>query len=478
MAAEHPDALNEIRALVVKGDIDGAMKKIGVFLNDDFFNEEALFMLGACYMSCGLNGLAAVITSAAIDARAIRNMPYPEALLNLGCAYKAERDPRTAQRIWEDALKAETLPRERAKILTNIATLYINENKAEECIRWCERALAEDKDCIAARANRGMAHLELGHWSEGWDGYACAYDTGDRVRRQYGRQVRDWVGEPGHRVIVFGDQGIGDEIFFASCLPEIIEMSEHVIVDCHPRLETLLKRSFPKAEVHGTRKNLSDLEWLPDSKAESKVGMADLPAYFRNSKEAVLAHRGSFLVHEPAPARIRGGIPRRIGISWSGGTKKTRIDLRTASLDTLLPIFRAAPDAEFYSLQYTPSAAREVCEFEEKTGVRISHFPGCVECWDYDKTASFVESLDLVISVPTTVYHLSAGLGVPTWVMADNRCAWRERWSSTWYGAVRQFWHDGNWPAMAQEVAEALAGRIARPGEAFPWMDAPMRGAA
>ena len=191
-----PTLLDEAKAFVLKGDVDAAMRKLTEHLNGDFFNEEALFMLGNCFMAGGMHGLSAVVSSAAIDARAARGKHYPEAMLNLGGAYKSTRQNDVAERIWIEALKHEIDTR-RALILSNIAGLYINEGQPETAIEWCDRALKEDPQLHAAAAQRGMACLELGRWREGWQGWKHTYASHDRKRRYYGDNVPEWNGRMG-----------------------------------------------------------------------------------------------------------------------------------------------------------------------------------------------------------------------------------------------------------------------------------------
>jgi tetratricopeptide (TPR) repeat protein len=450
-------AFEEGRVLAARGDLDPAIQRLSEALNDEFFHDEALFMLGGMLLAKGLNGLGAVLTSAAVDARAAKGRAFPEALMNLGAAYKAERNNDMAKRVWEDALRHETVPSERAKLLVNLSGLYVNEGQPAKAIPYCDAALKEDPNNHGAHANRGMACLELARWQEGWDGWLHTYATGDRNKRTY-PNIPEWDGSEGKKLIVWGDQGLGDELFYASCLADLARISRRIILDCHPRLDKLFQRSFPEFEVHGTRKTLTALDWLPGCDAEASVCLSDLPAYFRKNGEW---DGKPYLKASVSPAPK---VPaRRIGLSWAGGTKKTRTDLRSVVLTDLEPILRAAPEAEFFSLQYTPNAAREVCEFEEKTGLRIQHYPGQVECTDYDKTASFVASLDLVITMPTSVQHLAGSLGVPLWTMVPHRASWR--WggvtgkdSLPWYGSARLFRQDkdGDWGGVIERIAGEL----------------------
>ncbi len=464
---------------MMRGDLDSAVKKFVEALNGDFFNDEILFYLGSCFQTMGWNGIAAVVTSAAIDGRIAHKRPSVDALINLGCCYKAEQKIDLARSIWEDALKQDTSPRNRAGILANIGSLYVNEGCPEKAVPFCDEALAVDPTSFHAKSTRGLACLELGRWKEGWEGWKATFYTGQRTKKLYRRpgeteNIPEWDGSPDKTVIVWADQGLGDEIYYASCFNDMIRHSKRVILDCHPRLDKLFARSFPMAEVHGTRKDMTELPWLEGCDADAAICMAELPYFFRQNGEW---NGKPYLTAEKAESRDKSyaqlGIrmadwpPRRIGISWAGGSKTTRSNYRCMALAQLEPVIRALPNAEWFSVQYTEhgpldNAAREVCEFEEKTGIRIKHFPGWVECFDYDRTASFVASLDLVITVCTTVHHLAGALGVPVWTMVPSRMSWRygvRGEALPWYGSARLFRQEqnGDWSGVIERIAGELA---------------------
>lgn len=447
--------LDEAKVLIMRGDIAPAIQILSAYLNNEFWHDEALMMLAGCHLAAGNNGLGAVLSSAAIDARVAKTgKPYIEAMINLGAAHKAEHNNEAAGKVWLDALRQNLAPSERAKIMVNVAGLYVNEGQPERAIEWCDRALGVDPQCHIAHAQRGMACLELGRWREGWEGWRHTYASGDRHRKRYG-SLPEWDGSPGKHVIVYGDQGIGDEIWGAACLGDMQIVCRKVTLDCHPRLPALFQRSFPEIAVHGTRKDLSELDWLAGCDADAAVCLADLPGFLRNEGEW---DGLPYLTVNPPPTRPQG---LRVGVSWTGGTKRTRDDLRSIPLAALEPIFRAHPNARWFSLQYTPNAARDVCELEEKTGIRVAHYPGWVECYDYDRTASFVASLDLVITVCTTVHHLAGALGVPCWTLVPSRSSWRYQHKGDtlpWYESAKLFRQaaDGDWSAPIEQIARRL----------------------
>ena len=462
-----PTLLDYAKASVLKGDIDDGLQKLTEFLNGDFFNSEALFMLGNCFLAKGFNGVGAVISKAAIEAHiATHKKPLIDAMVNLGAAYKAENKHQIAEQIWLDILGLDGVPsRMQANILGNLCGLYVNQGAPEKAIEYADRGLALDPKNLGIKVNRGFAYLEQAKWREGWEGWANVYDNGDRHRRHYAG-IPDWDGSPGKTVIVWGDQGVGDEIFFASCLKDMAQTCKKVILDCHPRLEHLFRRSFPDFEVHGDRKTMTELEWLNDCGADASTAFSDLPRFFRNHDDD-WGDGAPYLIASDEYKRPgeRWDGPLHVGLSWTGGVKKTRMDLRSMPLDALVPILTARPNVQFYSLQYTGTAAREVCELEERTGIRISHFPGWVEtssCFDYDRTASFAKSLDLIITVATTTHHLGGALGVPTWTLVSNKPNWKYQLTGEtlpWYRSVRLFRQkpEEKWAPVIGRVAGALA---------------------
>ena len=432
-----------------RGEIDQAAQCLGLHLNVDFHDEEALMMLGACYLTRGNPGVAAALTHQAIEVRKRKGKQFPEALKNLGACFKAENNFETALKIWELALDQETDRNERAEILSNIGGCYLAFGQPGTALKVFNKALELRPDFPKGRFNRSFAHLALGHWKDGWEDYALGFKSGDRRNRFY-RDIPEWDGSPGKTVIVWGEQGVGDEIQFASCLPDLQKIAKKVIFDCHPRLVNLMQRSFPEIEIHGTRKIMSGVDWVEKSDADASIPISMLPKFFRNANEDFPGTPYLKAQPLPRPDKIR------IGIAWSGGEKGTLGHKRSIPLKSWFPILQQ--NADFFSLEYKPTAAADICNLEEETGVRVAHYPGWVQCTDYDKTASFVGSLDLVITVQTAVRHLCGALGVPCWVLAQSAPSWScTPASEVWYRSLRYYRQSENWTPVIEEVAKDVA---------------------
>jgi len=457
------ELFEQAKAHIHRSEWEPAIALLSRHLNTNFDDDIALWSLASCLIETGRQGIAAALLHQALAVRKQKGGGiFTDALASLGAAYFTMGDIERAEGLYDAALKHERHEPSRADLFANLGKCCTNTGDPVRALHFLKQAMAIRPDHDGALFSSHFAHLSLGHWREGWTAAETRFlPTVEQTQRRIYRGLPEWDGSHGKTVIVWGEQGIGDEILFASCIPDLVERSAHVIIDCHPRLEALFRRSFQHCTVHGTRKVLSSLEWLDHVEPDCSISIASLPKFFRNRDEDF---PGTPYLMADIPGVVVGDSFRpRIGIAWTGGTPKTNQHVRSVPLLALEPVFRAV-DADFYSLQYQGDAAREVCEFEEKTGIRIKHYPGWVQCRDYDKTASFVASMQLVITVGTSIHHLSNALGIPTWTLVPIRCGWRYAdKGKLWYRSSSRFFRQtgtardrGEWASAIGEVVDEL----------------------
>jgi len=192
-----------------------------------------------------------------------------------------------------------------------------------------------------------------------------------------------------------------------------------------------------------------------------------LPGLLRNRLEDFPRHEG-YLVADPLRAeRWRARLAElgpgpKIGLSWRGGTHLTRRSLRSLALHDLLPVLRTM-GLRFISLQYGECAA-ELEGLRRETGIEVVHWPEAID--DYEETAALCASLDLTLSVCTSVIHLNGALGKPVWVMVPAVAEWRygvQGDSMPWYPSVRLIRQasGGDWSDVFARVTRDLAERFA-----------------
>ena len=430
-----------------RGQINDAVQAYNELLNKSFGDPAVLFYLGTALFQQGQYGLGASCLKAVIETKPKMQSAYQ----NLGNCFKLALDYKGAEEVYRMGMKLG----DDSQLFCCMGSLNINVGSPEKALEWYKLGLKLDPHNDIIKYNIGLAQLEMGQWDEGFKNYNLGFAGGNRPARSYAH-LPEWDGSPDKTVIVWGEQGIGDEIMFASILPDMMKISKRVIFDCHPRLVKTMERSFG-IECHGTRKN-HHLEWLPGSDAEAHVCITTLANYFRKKDEDFPGT--PYLIPETWTANSG---KMRVGISWAGGTSGTRADLRSIQLEKFLPILEQ--DCDFYSLQYTDQAAREVCDLEEKTGVHIKHYPNMVEKYDYDTTVNFAATMDLVITVCTSIYHVAGALGVPVWCLTPSGPAWRyltKGETSHWYNSAKLFRQakGEEWETVIKRVSNELNQRL------------------
>lgn len=366
-----------------------------------------------------------------------------------------------AQALWrlDEAIACFRKARQRAvtrqheaTYVNNIASATLDGGYFKRAEGICREGLALESNDMSLRHNLGLALLGQRKWKEAWPYYSASVGSKSRLLMKYLDEPEPvWDGSPGKRVVIYGEQGIGDEVCAASMLPDAIRDCQKVIVDCDFRLANLFKRSFPNATVYGTR-------WKPSTKwPEVKNGEIDasiagfeIGKFYRNSDEDFPGT--PYLT--PCPVRTAmwkaSKTKPRIGIAWSGGIWQNASIHRELPLSEWGPIFSAV-DAEFVSLQYR-DAAKEI------EGTPVQQYRWATLTDDYDDTAALVASCDLVIVVQTSITHLAGALGVPCWTMIPKVSQWRygeDYEDLPWYRSVKLFrQHNDKWPV--NDIANKL----------------------
>lgn len=390
-------------------------------------------------------------------------------LMNLASAYKQEHMDDMAEHWYSQAsgwARKENNLVALAHAYHGIGSLYINRGEPHKCIEWCKRSLDLDPDDRFAKWNMGIACLEAGDWSTGGRLYHEAgfidskWKAPERKIKTYGG-LPDWDGSKGKTVICYGEQGVGDEVMFCSILPDLLRDCK-VILDVDKRLEALLKRSFPEAEaVYPTSDIDAPFPWIVNHKPDARLAMGSLMHFYRHKAEDF--PKVTFLQADPVKrAKWRAeldklGPGKHVAISYSGGLKKTRQDLRTIDPKALVDILKI-PGINWHSVQYHEYGPENAAVLGRMTGVPVHHWHDMIRDWD--EWAAFLSEIDLLITVNTSVHHLAGSLGVNQWCLTPKYVAWRYGISgpSPFYGNCSMYRQgpDEKWEPVLVKVKNDL----------------------
>lgn len=257
-----------------------------------------------------------------------------------------------------------------------------------------------------------------------------------------------WKGEKVNTLFLRAEQGIGDTISTLRFLPEAARRCDRLLCYVNAELRTFVEAmNLPHTEVHA-------LPAVLPAQADAWLPMMSLPSALNLEMSDLPAFELPFGFPSPSNTRISpANTPLRIGLVWSGSDEMDMARWRNMQLRDLIPLL-SAPNTQWFALQ-KGNAQREISG-EGVHGIINDLSPQLI---DMRETASVIANLDLVVSVCTSVAHLSAAMNRPTIVIRNRRSSdWR--WGlgsgtpSRWYGPHVQIFEKDYSETWATVVAK------------------------
>lgn len=324
----------------------------------------------------------------------------------------------------------------------------------EAALESFDRVLAIQPDNPRALFNKGGVLLLRGDWAGGLPLYESRWRLDELVPHRPPPSGRSaWRGrEPlaGKSILLRCEQGIGDTLQFCRYVPLVAERGASVVLEVQRPLVSLLADlpGLTRIVVQGARLPACDYE----------CPLMSLPLAF-GTRPASIPQPTAYLASDPAKVaewRARLGPPtgRRVGLAWRGAALRADHRRRRVPLELLLE--HLPREYDYVSLQKELSADEQ----------RLVREHRCIadhgaEQHDFSDSAALCACLDLVISIDTSVAHLSAGLGRPTWILLPYSPSWRwllDRTDSPWYRSAALFRQSrvDDWNDVYRRVAVEL----------------------
>ncbi len=447
------DYIRQAEALLAEGQFDEARSLWDALICAHPNEPAPMYGMGVTLGMMGRDGEAIPVLSRAAEL----DGNSPQIWVALGGILRRQEHVEEARLCFSNALKIEPNSPEALKAQ---AGTYVNagnpahgEALARKALKYCREG-----DDVRAHAVNDLALclLEQGKWEEGWKHYANRSNIPGYHIRDYGPIPR-WTGERVKVLALHPEQGVGDEILFASCLPDVLERVDSVVMECMPRLVELFSRSFPWVKFFGSHAEVMN----SGLKIDAWERLGDLPGRYRPAPAACPGL--PYLKADPAKvagyrARLEATGPGPyIGIAWKGGTKMTHESVRNAPKDLWAKLISEI-SGTCISLQYGPRGKSNAEAFD------LIHWSAAID--DLDEFAALVSACDQVITVCQTAVHFAGALGIPCWVATPSKPAWRyfgndERMA--WYGSVKLVRQKGDdWGPVFQAFKVALQHQTAK----------------
>lgn len=407
--------LLKLHDLVHREDWKNAFVLGNKLLNDDPDKAETLYLHGYTLRAIGYLGTALPLLAKALSKN--RNQ------VNLWLTYAATLHDLNR---WEEAEKAfliahRMMPNDPMP-LANIGATYVQRGLWRDAANWCDKALAIAPENHIARISKGFACLSLGRWTEAWKYSEALYGDHLNVRLYNDPPEPEWDGTKGQTVVVQCDQGVGDQIMFAQCLPQLQKDCKEVIVECATRLVRFFERNFPGIKVYGTLKQAT-ADWPKDHKIDAHVHISGLGKFYRN-RDKDFPRKAYITADQPRYWAWREWLsqfPRPwFGIGWKGGIQATQAHLRSMNLADLKPILDLP--GSFIDLSYMDNSA-EIAKWNIENKAQVIRPP--VDVGDYEDTIALIAALDEMVSVTTSAVHVCGALGRSCHVLVPEVAQWR-----------------------------------------------------
>jgi len=408
---------------------------------------------------------------------------FATSYFNFGNALRLLHDLDKAHASYDQALDLED---DRGEFHHNKGLVYQEQGLHKEALEKFRLAHKLKPEHLGLEFSLARSLWNNGFFEESWEHFDAGLTGGLRLpNRRF--QVPRWDGEDIHdkRILVWREQGVGDEIDFARRFQHIIDKAQEVVIEADKRLVDVFQRSFPEAkflperldgkndweredcDLHLPAGNL--MQYFPLTQQEVDVARA----YPEDDTEAAFAcrERGKdskgYLV--PNPERFDemagrlAGMPEgpKIGICWRSKFSHRDRDIHYTDLEMWEPILRI-PGVNFVNVQYDPRE-EEMSGVEEKFGIKIHRWDDLDLRLDLDGAFALTAQLDMVVSTSSSPNRIADAVGTEVWLMMagarcpeqpvngdyglPNRMVWQRHWTE-------------EWPVLIERIARAVKARV------------------
>ena len=470
MVSENAVVLNSVAvAYILMSQWPVALKVLLQAMALDASNIDTYVNLSSVYSNLGdhkksfdvaMKGVALEVSNVSL------HLNMGSALLGMGFSKEAHMSFETCIVLQPDNLDAQM----------NLAVSVTRQDNPEQAIEDFENYLllaipaGHDKVNVA-KYYLGYELLKTGQLEQGWALYEHGFDPAvpAYVARAPARQfaVPRWQGQPipGQRLLVWAEQGLGDEILFLSCLNDVLKSCDEVILECAPRLLGVMARSFPGVTVRASAYAPRNFNQSIFHDFDYHISLGSLPGLYRRSLQD-FQYSVPFIVTDAQKkeeftrrlAAYEGKV--KVGICWRSGLLSADRNHDYSAVLDWAELFQL-PNCVFVNLQYGDCEV-ELTEVEALLGISIVRWPDLNLKNEIDDVFALIDCLDLVVTAPTAVHALAGSLGKST-LLIQGTWDWPNLGTDAfpWYPSTRCYTAaKGEVPATVLSQVAAYASKI------------------
>ena len=360
---------------------------------------------------------------------------YPEALNNLANAF--EDLGRLEEAI--DALsKALSIKPDYFDAMKNMGNVLQSQGEYDRAICAYSEGLRLSPGCPEISNNLGQLYLKLGDFEKGTDLFEHRFNTKSFSNQKITISKPAWAGQISKNILVLAEQGIGDEIMYASMLNELHSYCSDLVIQTDPRLKSLFERSF-----HNKLKIIDDLHLIDESQFDFQISLGSLMKYLRPNFSSFRSSSEGYLVScqkqvKEFKKQLSGfGVKKILGISWKTASPATGSHHRNIDIIDLVRGLQSQ-DTVLINLQYG-DVTNDIQKVKKDLDLDIVQLPGLDLYQNIDGLASLIFACDEIITVDNLNIHLAGALGKRANLLLPFNGDWRWGQAGTtsyWYDSV------------------------------------------
>jgi Flp pilus assembly protein TadD len=346
---------------------------------------------------------------------------------------------------FEEALsdynKAISLNPSYAEAYNNRGGLMSDMKRYEDALLDYDKAILLNPNHASAHWNKAIHWLRMANFELGWSLYEWRWKSEKQIGKPLETSKPIWSGQSNKRVLVWPEQGIGDEIMFGSIIPDLEKLCSKVIIQCDERLIPLFRRSFPKGVEFFTR-----TDSIPEGVYDSHIPFGSLPMLLRPTLESFYDSSGPYLFYDGEKTKnlrkklVSDDSERLIGLSWHSNSILTGAQHRNINIEKLAKLLNRN-NFRLVNLQYG-DVSGELEDLRLNYNIDVLQVPEIDNHMDIDGLAALIGACDHVVSIDNATVHLASALGKPTHVLLPFNCDWR--WGlngskSYWYKSTKLY---------------------------------------
>ena len=402
----------------------------------------------------------------------------PVLLHNYGSALYDARRLDEAQAAFEKAIAADAAF---IRGYEGLAKIYEHREQFDRAIALLEKALSFEPGADKVIFKLSYCYFAAGNLRAGWRTYEKRFAGTESYQKLRPTPPPYWRGEDltGKSILIWTEQGIGDQILYSSMIPEVIARAGRCIIECKDRLAPVFARAFPDATVTAYRSQgeaATSADGLDFQTPVASLGEYLRPslASFPRSSHYMKADSGRYAALRKRYQQIAPGN-LIVGLSWR--SKNAEIgEIKSVDLELWRDVL-LTPGVTFVNLQYG-DCTQELADVKASLAVTVVQDSAIDPLLDMDGFFAQVAAMDLVISTSNTTVHVAGSLGVPTWLLllgspADLWYWFRGRTDSPWYASLKilrkaagteENDHKGLWQSGLARIARDLK-KLTTPGD-------------